>query len=136
MATEASQAPRDPPALTMPAADGVLLEQFINERDEDAFAVLMKRHGPYILSVCRHVTSHVQDAEDVFQACFLELVRKAASIRTQNSVAGWLHIVAVRLARKARARRTLRERRETTATTAEPATQPDDLSWRDACRVL
>src|SRR5437762_1246137 len=85
--------------------DGVLLDQFTTAGDEQAFAALMQRHGPYILGVCRRVTYHAQDAEDVFQACFLELVRKASSICRQNSVAGWLQTVAVRLAHKARARR-------------------------------
>src|ERR1700738_1396782 len=81
--------------------DGVLLEQFINDRNQDAFAALMKRHGSYVLRVCRHLTCHVQDADDIFQACFLELVRKAGSIRERNCVAGWLQTVAVRLAYKA-----------------------------------
>ena len=122
--------PEEHPA---PTAHG---EQFINAGDQDAFAALMKRHGPYILSVCKHVTSHVQDAEDVFQACFLELVKKASSIRRSHSVAGWLHTVAVRLSHKARTRRALRERREAMTTAVEPTAAPEDLSWRDACRVL
>jgi len=133
MATDAFQ---PVPNQAVPAADGVLLDQFLKDRDEDAFAALMKRHGPYILAVCKHLTSHVQDAEDVFQACFLELVRKGASIRKQNSVVGWLHTVAVRLARRARARRAARDGKETAVTAHEPAAPPVDLSWRDACRVL
>src|ERR1700704_3959395 len=85
-------------------ADGWLLDQFIRERNEEAFAMLMKRHGPYILGVCRRVTQHPQDAEDVFQACFLELARKASAISRRKSVAGWLQTVAVRMARKSLAR--------------------------------
>ena len=83
-------------------SDGRLLEHFVNNRDENAFAELVTRHGPYILGVCRRVTAHSQDAEDVFQACFLELVRKSASILQRDSVAGWLQTVAVRWRRRAR----------------------------------
>jgi RNA polymerase sigma-70 factor (ECF subfamily) len=88
-----------------PRSDGVLLEQFTGGRNQEAFAQLLQRHGPHILGVCRRVTSHAQDAEDVFQACFLELGRKGAAISRNDSVAGWLQTVAVRLARKAQTRR-------------------------------
>src|SRR5262245_29370101 len=89
--------------------DGRLLDHFIRERNEEAFALLVKRHGPYILGVCRRMTQHAQDAEDVFQACFLELARKASTISQRNSVAGWLQTVAVRMAHKAWVQRAKRE---------------------------
>jgi DNA-directed RNA polymerase specialized sigma24 family protein len=50
------------------------------------------------------VLHHEQDAEDVFQATFLTLVRKAATIQQGASVGGWLFRVAYRLALRARAR--------------------------------
>jgi RNA polymerase sigma factor (sigma-70 family) len=117
-------------------ADGLLLERFIGRGDGDAFAALMKRHGPYVLGVCRRVTRHPQDAEDVFQACFLELVRKARSIRQRGSVAGWLQAVAVRLARKARARRARLHQREVTGHMNEAAVSPEDISWREVRQIL
>ena len=96
MGTQAlNQQPETAPGS--PHSDGRLLEHFVKNHDERAFAELVTRHGPYILGVCRRVTAHPQDAEDVFQACFLELVRKAASILQHDSVAGWLQTVAVRL---------------------------------------
>src|SRR5258708_23998664 len=88
-----------------PRSDGDLLAQFVRSHDQEAFARLLARHGPYLLGVCRRVTAHAQDAEDVFQASFLELVRKAATISNTDSVAGWLQTVVVRLGRKAKARR-------------------------------
>ena len=73
------------------ALDQHLVQRFVGEGDVDAFEVLLRRHGPMVLRVCRQVVRHAQDAEDVFQATFLVLARKAAAIRKQASIASWLH---------------------------------------------
>jgi RNA polymerase sigma factor (sigma-70 family) len=134
----------DSDAEDLSPADGRLLDQFIRERSDEAFALLVKRHGPYILGVCRRVTQHTQDAEDVFQACFLELARKASTISRRNSVAGWLQTVAVRMARKVRskkarherAQRARQDRQETMGLLNEPTTAAEEISWRETCRIL
>jgi RNA polymerase sigma factor (sigma-70 family) len=117
-------------------ADDVLLTRFTQQGDEDAFAALMRRHGPYILGVCRRVTSHTQDAEDVLQACFLELVRRAASIRQGRSVVGWLHAVAVRIGRKATLRRRREQQRERAVRRPESVQSQPEISWREVCQIL
>src|SRR5262245_56850736 len=83
--------------------DRQLLDRFTADRDEFAFAELVRRHGPMVLAVCRRVLRHQQDAEDAFQAAFLVLARKASGIRQSASVGGWLYQVAFRLALRARA---------------------------------
>ena len=83
-------------------SDADLLERFRSEREETAFALLMQRHGPMVLGVCRRLLGDAHEAEDAFQAAFLVLVRDAGAIRKQASLASWLHGVAYRLAAKAR----------------------------------
>jgi RNA polymerase sigma factor (sigma-70 family) len=102
------------------ASDGQLLERFARGREEAAFAALLRRHGAMVLSVSERVLHQRQDAEDVFQATFLLLARKASSIRKRESVASWLHGVAHRIALKTRTRMITRQRHEKEAADRVP----------------
>jgi RNA polymerase sigma factor (sigma-70 family) len=104
---------------TRDLSDVQLLEQFATGRDEAAFAALMCRHGKLVWQVCQHVLHQEQDAEDAFQATFLVLALKAASLRRGERLGNWLHGVAYRMAMNARrkaARRRAHERRKAAAT--------------------
>src|SRR5271166_2926388 len=83
--------------------DGQLLDKFLSRQEEAAFAALVQRHGPMVLAVARRLLGHHEDAEDVFQATFLVLVRKASSIRQRELLGNWLYGVAHRTALHARA---------------------------------
>jgi RNA polymerase sigma factor (sigma-70 family) len=87
------------------ATDRQLLHQFATEQEGAAFELLVERHGPAVLDLCRRILRHEHDAEDVFQATFLALARKASSIRKPESLGCWLYGVASRLAFKVRASR-------------------------------
>jgi RNA polymerase sigma factor (sigma-70 family) len=115
--------------------DGQLLGCFIEHRDEAAFAALLRRHGSMVWSVCRRLLNQ-HDAEDAFQATFLVLVRKAATIVPRESVANWLYGVAHQTALQARrtaARRRAREKQ--VAEIPEPVVVEQDL-WRDLQPLL
>jgi len=92
--------------------DGQLLEFFITQKDEGAFAAIVQRHGPMVLGVCRRLLHNHHDAEDAFQAAFLVLARKAMSVCPREMVANFLHGVAYHTALKARAKIAKRRLRE------------------------
>jgi RNA polymerase sigma factor (sigma-70 family) len=83
-------------------SDALLLQRFVQHRDERAFATLVSRHGGMVLRSCRRVLGDVHAAEDAFQAVFLVLARKAHTLRRPTELPGWLHGVARRVALKAR----------------------------------
>jgi RNA polymerase sigma factor (sigma-70 family) len=97
---------------TRAATDQQLLQRFRQDREEAAFAALVRRHGPLVLGVCRRVLHQEQDAEDVFQATFLVLARKAGAVGRRASLGTWLHQVAYHMALRARKRVSARRQRE------------------------
>ncbi len=92
--------------------DRELLRRFTHDRDDQAFAVLLRRHGPMVWSACRRILPCASDAEDVLQATFLLLARKGASLRDHDTVGSWLYGVASRLALRTRSAAALRSARE------------------------
>src|SRR3984957_6413205 len=116
--------------------DGQLLESFISRREGAALEALVRRHGPMVWGVCRRVLSNYHDAEDAFQATFLVLVRRAASLASPELLANWLYGVAHQTAIKARATLAKRKMRERQVTEMpEPAGVEQDL-WNDLQPLL
>src|SRR5580704_15341071 len=112
-------------------SDGQLLARFVSGQDEAAFAMLVRRHGPMVLGVCRRVLRHAQDAEDVFQATFLLLARKAGSIRRREAVGSWLYQTAYRLAQKMRLRAQQQHALDEMAGSPSAADTEAEVSWRE-----
>jgi RNA polymerase sigma factor (sigma-70 family) len=105
--------------------DGELLERFVSQRDEGAFGLLVRRHGPMVLGVCRRVLRNEADAEDAFQATFVVLIRKAHSVVPRSGVGNWLYGVAHKTALKARAMSSRRRVKERQAGAAPPRKTAD-----------
>jgi RNA polymerase sigma factor (sigma-70 family) len=117
-------------------SDRELLDRFLAARDESAFTVLIERHGPMVLGVCRRSLPNFHDAEDACQATFLVLARKAASVRKKASLSSWLHGVACRVAanlKRAHVRRKAREKEAATQTPRDPAAE---VTWREVQTIL
>jgi len=113
------------------STDGQLLELFIQQRDEAAFASLLSRHGPMVLGICGRILDNEADAEDAFQATFLILVRKASSLRKGEQLKNWLYGVAWRTAleaRRARAKRRAKEAAAACRLEAAEAVAANDLA--------
>src|SRR5437870_5729825 len=109
--------------------DAQLLRRFAADHDEEAFAALVRRHGPLVLGVCQRVLNDRHEAEDAFQATFLVLVRRARALHRRGSLAGWLHTVARRLAvraSRAAARRPAALPPEPAAPGVDPLAQASD----------
>jgi RNA polymerase sigma factor (sigma-70 family) len=116
--------------------DQQLLDRFARQRDEAAFEALVQRHGPLVLGVCRRVLHNWHDAEDVFQATFLVLARKASSISKQASVGSWLYQVAYHMALKARKQASNRQRRARQTARRDQADPLAEVTGRELLAVL
>jgi RNA polymerase sigma factor (sigma-70 family) len=92
--------------------DGQLLERFTTTNDPDAFRLLVERHGPMVLAVCRSNLGNVHDVDDAFQNTFVSLALHARTIERGDSIGPWLHRVAIRTACKMRSEASTRRTRE------------------------
>src|SRR4051812_2538700 len=107
--------------------------RFVRQRDHDAFAKIVERHGRLVWMICSQVLRHHQDVQDAFQATFLILAERAQSIRASDSASSWLFGVAQRTALGARRKRD-RRREETLAT--DPPAREESLRSIDKREML
>jgi RNA polymerase sigma factor (sigma-70 family) len=99
-------------ALPHPGTDERLLDEFVAHRADDAFAAIVRRHGPMVRGVCRRILGNDADADDAFQATFLVLVRKADAVRPRSRLGNFLYGVAVNVSRRCRDSRARRQGQE------------------------
>jgi RNA polymerase sigma factor (sigma-70 family) len=110
-------------------SDSELLQRYVTQRDQAAFAVLLRRHGPMVLGVCRRVLRDPHDVDDAFQATFLVLVRKASSIAPRERVGAWLHGVAYRTSLKAQAMNSRRRHKQQSLEDLPAPAAATDADW-------
>ena len=121
----------------MPTDDLTLLREFAATRSEPAFAELVRRHLPLVHAAARRHTGDDQLAEDVAQAVFIILARKAGSLGPKTILTGWLHRTtryAAADARKQHHRRQLREHEAYMETTFNPP--ETDAAWQQIAPLL
>ncbi|MFO1092252.1 MAG: sigma-70 family RNA polymerase sigma factor [Planctomycetaceae bacterium] len=108
--------------------DRELIGRFAANRDERAFAVVVSRHAPMVLRICRRIMKNEHDAEDACQAVFMLIARKAGHVRWHGCLANWLYGAAVRIARsdnrRLASKRTLRLA-DDDVVASSPAAEPD-----------
>jgi RNA polymerase sigma factor (sigma-70 family) len=125
-------------SITLSCADSRVLDEdlinrFATHHDDDAFAEMVRRHGPMVLGVCARVLGDTPDAEDAFQTTFLVLARRACSMSRPGLLANWLYGVAYRTALKARAgvaRRSAAERQVSIVSGSDPLDELIQCSLR------
>lgn len=119
------------------SSDAELLEQFARNKSEAAFADLVERHLGLVYSTAFRKTGNPQHAEDIAQAVFIILARKANSLGRKTVLPGWLYHTARLTAANFQRAELRRIRREQEAfmqsTTNESA--PDAL-WRELSPLL
>ena len=106
-----------------------LVERLLADRtDEVAFEAIVRRHGPMVYRTCWRVLQQAENTEDAFQATFLLLARKLSAVKKRESLAGWLHGVAHRVALDARKQAARRRRHEARAPVPHEG-PPDEITW-------
>jgi RNA polymerase sigma factor (sigma-70 family) len=88
------------------------MRRFVSRGEQEAFAILIQRHGPTVLGVCRRILRDSQDTEDAFQAAFVVLARKASTVINHDSLTSWLYKVTYRIALRLRLDKARRFNRE------------------------
>src|SRR5438876_1081448 len=116
--------------------DSDLLQLYIHNKDAVAFESLVLRYGPMVLGVCRRILRNQHDAEDAFQATFLVLVRKAASIKPRAMVGNWLYGVAYHTAMEARRRAAKRRFKEKQVQPMPESQAADEGLWPELQPIL
>src|SRR6185503_14177505 len=72
-------------------SDLELLRQYVHRNSEEAFAALVARHVNMVYSAALRKTSNASAAEEITQAVFIILARKAERLCDGTILSGWLY---------------------------------------------
>jgi RNA polymerase sigma factor (sigma-70 family) len=111
-------------------SDSELLNSYFDKRDESAFAELVRRHVDHVYSAAlRLLNFDTHLAEDVTQAVFTEMARKAGALRKYLALSSWLH-TTTRFASAKAVRSEQRRRHREQASLAMPTNSSElDPDW-------
>lgn len=121
----------------MPEADdNQLLRDFAERQSDDAFAALVTRHINLVHSVALRQTGDPHAAEEITQAVFIILARKAGSLGPKTILPGWLYQTARLAAANFRRSQVRRQQREQEAYMQSRSTEAEPEAWRQIAPML
>src|ERR1017187_1474925 len=120
----------------MHADDMALVQEFAASNSEQAFATLVQRHINLVYSVALRRLSNSQDAEEVTQAVFIILAKKAGSFRKGTILSGWLYQTAELTSRNFQRTAFRRRFREQEAYMQFVHESEPDVSWQRLSPLL
>lgn len=116
--------------------DSVLLRQYCDDYSDDAFAALVTRHINLVYSVALRQVGCPQHAEEITQAVFILLAKKASGLRHEKALSSWLfrttHLTAKNFIRS----EMRRHRREQEAYMESPSNEPEADAWQQIAPLL
>ncbi len=116
--------------------DHSLLRDFAETASETAFATLVERHLSLVYSTALRYLGKPDAAEEVTQAVFIVLARKARSMGPRTILPGWLHHTTRLTAANYRRAEIRRLKREQEAAMQAPLNEPDPATWRQIAPLL
>src|SRR5436190_18621796 len=116
--------------------DGELLSAYSTQRSEEAFSVLVERYVPLVYSAALRQVHNPHLAQEVTQAVFIILARKAAALRQRAVLSGWLCRTAHLVARNALKTERRRQHREQEAHMQSLLNKPETDAWTRLAPLL
>src|ERR1035441_9271159 len=116
--------------------DHELLAEFARTESEAAFAALVARYVNLVYSAARRFTGNPHHAEEITQAVFIILARKAGGLRPGTGVSGWLYQTARLTAANFVKGEIRRQRREQEAYMQSTLDEPDAAAWEQIAPLL
>ena len=120
----------------MMSDDMMLVREFAANQSEPAFAALVERHSGLVYSAALRQVGDAHLAEEITQAVFIILARKAASLGTKTILSAWLYRTTHYAAADALRARRRRQAREQEAHTQSILNQPDTDAWAQLAPLL
>src|ERR1017187_2895456 len=116
--------------------DIALLREFAATESEAAFAALVERHVNLVYSTALRRVGGAHTAQEITQAVFIILARKAKSLGAKTILAGWLHQTARLTAANFLRGEIRRQNREQEAYMQSTLNEPDANVWPQIAPLL
>ena len=116
--------------------DHELLAEFAGSESEEAFAALVSRYVNLVYSTALRFTGNAHHAEEITQAVFIILARKAGALSPRAVLSGWLYQTARLTAANFVKGEMRRQRREQEAYMQSTLNEPDTAAWEQIAPLL